>query len=155
MKKLLIGALFFVFMVNAYAQGNSEMEMYQSLFNTEKKMLMSEFMNLSETEATVFWEVYNAYELERSGLAKRRWKLLNDYAKAYETLNDESAATLLKESMAIKSSVFKLKNKYTKKMIKAVGAKKAAQWIQLENYLDNQISISIMDNIPFVGELDD
>jgi len=153
MRKLLLGALMSVFMINANAQGSSEMEMFQSIFSSEKKMLVVEFMNLSEAEASLFWDVYNAYEVERSELAKRRWEILKKYAEIYDTMDDENAEPLLKESMSLHMATLKLKNKYTKKMIKAVGAKKAAQWIQLENYLDNEISIYIMDNVPFVGEL--
>jgi hypothetical protein len=41
-----------------------------------------------------------------------------------------------------------------KKIEKKVGVKQAAQFYQIENYLNNAINTSIAEEIPFIGELD-
>ena len=115
-------------------------------------MMIIEYMKLSETESTAFWDVYNAYEADRSELAKERVKLLQDYVNDYEKMTDESAAALLKRANSFSGKLDKLKAKYSNKMAKAVGAKKALQWAQFETYLDRVIGLYIMESLPFVGQ---
>lgn len=153
MKKLIF-ALFAFYSIASVAQNNSEIELYQSLFKTEKKALVLEYMSLSESESTAFWPIYNAYEVQRSELGKQRITLLQKYADVYESMTDEDASALLKQNNSFQSSQLKLKNSYTKKMQKAVGAKRAMQWLQLEMYLERQIGLYVMENVPFIGELD-
>ena len=155
MKKVLslfVGVLLFG-AANAQNSG-SEVEMFQSIFSMEKKAMVAEFLNLSDTEAGPFWDLYNAYESERADLGKRRITLLQNYVDQYNTLDDESGSELLAEAMKLQISRDKVKNKYTNKIKKAVGAKRAAQFYQLENYIDSAINLYLMDNLPFVGELD-
>jgi len=47
----------------------------------------------------------------------------------------------------------KLLATYYKKMEKAAGVRAAAQFFQLEVYLLSAIRLTVMDNIPFIGEL--
>ena len=141
----------FVFTTNAQSS-SSELELYQSIFNAEKKVLVTDYMNLTEAQSAPFFEVYNAYETVRSELGKKRISLLQKYAENYEKMTDESAAELLKDANSFYSKLGKNKAKYSKKMVKAVGAKKALQWLQFEEYLDRVIGLSIMENVPFVGE---
>ena len=53
-----------------------------------------------------------------------------------------------------KKSLDKLIFKYYKKMKKTAGTKPAAQFYQLEYYFLNAIRMDLLDNIPFIGELD-
>jgi len=70
------------------------------------------------------------------------------------TLTDEKASELVKEANAIDVAFKKLQLTTNKKMTKAVGAVKAAQFYQFENYLNNVINVGIANNIPFVGEME-
>lgn len=153
MKKVMITFCFGFFAFAGMAQNSTtELELYRSIFNSEKKALVTEYMNLTETESASFLEVYNAYEATRADLGKKRISLLQKYADSYERMTDESAAELLKDAHSFYGKLEKNKAKYSKKMSRAVGAKKALQWLQFEEYLDRVIGLSIMENVPFVGE---
>jgi hypothetical protein len=39
-------------------------------------------------------------------------------------------------------------------MSKTIGSVKAAQFYQMESYINNVINLGIQENIPFVGELE-
>ncbi len=151
-KAMLIFCLSF-FAFGAKAQSSKvELELYQSIFNSEKKVMVTEYMNLSQEQNASFFEVYNAYEVTRAKLGKQRISLLQKYAANYEVMTNESAEELLKDATSFYSKLEKNKAKYSKKMAKAIGAKNALQWLQLEEYLDRVIGLSIMENVPFVGE---
>jgi hypothetical protein len=47
-----------------------------------------------------------------------------------------------------------LYSKYYKKMKPVVGALKASQFLQLEAYLRSAVKISVLNQIPFIGEID-
>jgi hypothetical protein len=129
-----------------------EKELYQSIFSSEKKQMVAEYMNLSEDQSQLFWEVYNAYEEKRAELGKKRISLLQKYAENYEKITEETAAELLNDANSFYGKLEKNKAKYSKKMAKAVGAKKGLQWLQFEEYLDRVIGLTILENVPFVGE---
>ena len=141
----------FVFTVKAQ-NSRTEIELYQSVFNSEKKVMVTDYMQLTEAQSAPLFEVYDAYEAARSELGRQRISLLQKYADNYEKMTEESAAELLKDANSFYGKLEKNKAKYSKKMSKAVGAKKALQWLQFEEYLDRVIGLSIMENVPFVGE---
>lgn len=153
MRNVIIALCLGLFVFAGKAQNSTtELELYQSIFNSEKKVMVIEYMNLTETQSAPFFEVYNAYEVARADLGKQRISLLQKYADNYEKMTNESAAELLKDANSFYGKLEKNKAKYSKKMSKAIGAKKALQWLQFEEYLDRVIGLSIMENVPFVGE---
>jgi len=130
----------------------SEIDFYQSAYGMEKKTIVDNFMGLVAEKATAFWDVYNAYEVERKSLGKERINNLSGYAEAYENMNDEQADGLTKNFLATRASQEKLYKKYYGKMKKVVGAKAALQFLQLEVYLQTAISFAILESVPFIGE---
>ena len=156
MKKITLFITGFIFMsVFTFGQmQEGDIKLFQQLFGTEKMALVKNYMALTPQQDSVFWSDYNDYETSRLELGKRRIKLVEDYAKNYMTLTEDKATELIEESNAIDVEFKKLQKTYYKKMTKSVGAMKAAQFYQFESYLNNVINISIQENIPYVGELE-
>jgi hypothetical protein len=132
-----------------------EVDFYQSVFGEGKKAIVAEFIELDESAVNGFWSVYDEYEAARKVLGQSRLELLDDYADSYLELTDEKTDELVKSMVKQKKSLDKLIVRYYKKMKKTSGSKAAAQFYQLENYFLSAIRMEILDNIPFIGELDD
>ncbi len=65
-------------------------EMLRADARAEKVAVVTEAMELEESESERFWPIYREYELELSKLGDRRIALLKRYAENYEELgNDE------------------------------------------------------------------
>jgi len=155
MKKVLILAAAILISPITQAQNDQEVvDFFQSVFGMEKKAIVNEFMNLEDDAATSFWELYDAYEVERKAQGRDKFELLNEYIDNYFTISDESANNMVKEAIALRKSKLKLISKYYKKINKSNGGKTAAQFYQIENYFNNTINLAITENIPFVGEMD-
>ena len=153
MKKLFILAVFCL-PVLAFAQSNKEdVDLIQSIYGKEKKVIVSEFIKVEGAQKDAFWKLYDEYETERKELGKRRVALLEKYAANYATLDDKTTSEIIKEIIALGAKTDKLVATYHKKMEKAAGVKAAAQFYQLEAYLLSVIRASILENIPFIGEL--
>lgn len=150
---LMIFALF----VSSFAFGQSakeEVDLIQSLYGMEKKDIVAEFVKLDPAQKDAFWKTYDAYEMERKELGKQRVSLLEKYAMNYGTMDDATTDALIKEMNSLGVKNDKLISTYYGKMKKAGGVRAAAQFVQIESYLLSSIRVAIMDEIPFIGELD-
>lgn len=133
---------------------DEEMDYFQAIFGMGKKAAMAEFLTADKQDSESFWALYDEYEMERKLLGKKRIELLEAYAEGYGTWNDEELAEVMKGVMDQKKSLDKLVDKYYKKVMKSEGAVAAAQFWQFENYLLSAIRLLIMEEMPFIGELD-
>ncbi len=138
------------------AQSNTEeVDYVQSIFGMEKKAIVADFISLDGAAKDAFWSLYDEYEVARKELGKRRLALLNDYAKNYDNLTDEKIDELAASSNKQSSLDEGLRYKYFKKLKKESGSKAAAQFYQIEGYFNAAVRMSILESIPFIGELDD
>jgi hypothetical protein len=153
-KSALLIALLMYFSTISFSQTNTEeIDFYQSIFGMGKKQAVAEFLQLDENDP--FWNMYDEYEKERKELGKKRIEILNNYATNYLTLTDEKTNEIIKQSISQRKKIDKLIVTYYKKVKKGNGAKVAAQFYQLENYILEAIRMAIMEELPFIGEFDD
>ena len=115
---------------------------------------MADFIKLEGAQKEAFWKLYDEYETKRKELGKKRVALLEKYAASYSSMNDATATEITKETIKLGAETDKLIATYHKKMEKASGAKAAAQFYQIEAYFLSVIRASILESIPFIGELD-
>lgn len=154
MKKLLVIAALFMSAVG-FAQSNKEdVDFIQSIYGKEKKEIVAGFIKLEGAQKDTFWKLYDEYETQRKDLGKQRVALLERYASSYMTIDDATTDQIMKDMMALGFKTDKLINTYYSKIKKASGVKAAAQFVQIEAYLLSAVRATIMENIPFIGELD-
>ncbi len=157
MKKL---SLFFISLFIsgvALAQTNKEdVDIIQSVLGKEKKALVAEFLKLEAgPKADAFWKLYDEYETERKALGRERISLLEKYANTYGTTDDIQMDKQIKEIQVLQEKTDKLIIKYYDKIKKEAGVKTAAQFYQLEAYFLSVIRATILNSIPFIGELNE
>jgi hypothetical protein len=139
----------------AIAQSNKEdIAIIQSMFGKAKKDLVSQYMTLPADKAQAFWKIYDEYEAARTGLGRERLALVENYASAYMTMDDKVAGELANNKFKWQAAYAKMQKKYYKSFAKVVGATQASKLMQLEDYIENNIRLSIQESIPFIGELD-
>jgi len=149
MKKIILSIIVCFTGLNLLAQSN-EFAMIKQVINTEKRILITEGMQLDEEQAKVFWPIYDEYELERSKIANRRLKILERYAKYYDNLSDELADKIMTDALTLRADELKLLKKYYKIFGKNLDIKTSARFIQLDEYLNTVIRLQVSDQIPFI-----
>jgi hypothetical protein len=156
MRKLfVVAAALFMFIPFVSGQSNvEEIEYFQAIFGSEKKAIVAAFVNLEGDAIKAFWTTYDQYETERKTLGKNRMVLLEKYAETYEGMTDEQTDEIIAAMSKQRKSLDKLIDSYYKKIKKVSGSKAAAQFFQLEHYFLAAIRLSILENIPVIGELD-
>ena len=126
------------------------MQLVQEKIKADKKLFVAENMQLTEKEAKAFWPVYDSYQKDLGKLNERLLQLIDEYAKNYETMTDQTAQNLTNKYLAIESERVKLLQTYVLKVSKAVGSKKAARYLQLENKISAVVKFELAANIPLV-----
>jgi hypothetical protein len=155
MKKAIILATAILLSAGMFAQSNKEdIDLIQAIFGKEKKALVEEYMTIPDAQKTKFWSLYDSYENERKKLGKERISLIEAYANNYEKLDNAKATELTTKRLAWTNKYTKFQQTYFSKFSTVIGGLQAAKFIQLEDYIENCIRLSIQEEIPFVGELD-
>ncbi len=127
---------------------NSAIAAQRQITETQRQLLVTENLSLTETESTNFWPVYRAYRNEVGKLDDRAVTLLTRYAEEYLTLSDEEALTLLKDSMKLDADREKLKQRYVSKFRKVLPGVKVARYMQIEIRLDTIARLKLQTAIP-------
>jgi hypothetical protein len=138
----------------AQAQPKDEWTLFKEAFHKEKKELVNEYMKLSTDQASKFWPLYEEYNQAKGAIGKERLGVIDDYATHLSTLTDEQANDLASRLFKNDKALTSLDQKYFKKLSKAIGGVKAAQYLQMEQYFTTTIRSAIQEEIPFIGEID-
>ena len=129
---------------------DQEIKLLRQDLRMEKKKIVAANMQLSEAEAVKFWPVYDAYTLETIKLNDTLQGLIKEYARNYETLTDEKAASLTKRTLDLDAAATKLRIKYVPLFKKAVSAKKTARFMQIDRRLGLLMNIQVASEVPLV-----
>jgi hypothetical protein len=111
------------------------MDIIHAKLKADKKLIVTQYMALTASEAKKFWPVYEAYQQELHKIDQRLLQLLQSYAADYrnQSLTDDKAQKLLDEWIAIENDDARRRAAYVPKVMKALPAKKAARYLQIEN----------------------
>ncbi len=126
------------------------MQILLKKIQADKKLLVAENMQLTETEAKAFWPVYDQYQDELFLLRSHTVKLIKDYADAYEKMSNEKARELLDELMTIEALGPKLRQTYLPKFRKVLPEVKVVRYYQIENKIQAAVLYELAANIPLV-----
>jgi hypothetical protein len=116
----------------------------------QKKALVAENMQLTQSEANAFWPVYEEYQTEMNVIGDRMTKLIENYGITHKVMTDDTAAKLLRELLSIQSDRVKLQEKYLPKFEKAIPITKVARYYQIENKFRVALDYEITSEIPLV-----
>ena len=156
MKKVLSAVIafcaIFLFIVTVCAQDKpaDTNQLVREKIQADKKLFVADNMQLTEAEAKMFWPVYDSFQKEQIKLVDRTQKLINDYAKNYQTMTDATAKKLIDDMMAIENDRLKLKKDYLPKFRKVLSDKRVARYYQLENKAFAVVNYDMAKVIPLV-----
>ncbi len=117
---------------------------------TDKKLVVATALNLTEAEAKAFWPVYNSYQSDMIAHYDRVFKLVDAYAKSYETMTDENATQLLGEFLSLETDYIALLNSYVPRFRRVLPLVKVARLYQVENKLRALVDYEFARAIPLI-----
>jgi NAD(P)H-dependent flavin oxidoreductase YrpB (nitropropane dioxygenase family) len=149
-KYILISAALFLASF-AYTQSDKEeIDLIQAAFGKEKKAIVADFVQLSDTQKEPFWNLYDEYETKRKEYGRERIDLLKQYAEQYMTMTSEQADAWTKKVMELQVKTDKLIATYYEKVKGISDGVVATQFYQIENYILSMIRMQILQEVPFL-----
>jgi hypothetical protein len=128
------------------------MDIVKEKIRTDKKLFIAENMQLTQSEAKLFWPVYDQFQSDLGKIKDRYAKLIESFAKNYETMSNETAKKLVNDSLKIKADDLKLRQSYLPKFRSVLPEKKIAGYYQLENKIDAVIAYQLASLIPLIKQ---
>ena len=155
MKKIVVFAFVSVLYSSVYAQTPSdEMQMFQTMFGMAKREVVSEFVKIDDTKTTEFWKLYDEYETSRKQIGQKKFVVLNNYVKNYSQLTPAETDKIIQDVIQLSTTQDKLIANYYNKIKKQISITTAAQFYQIEWYLQSQVRTTILESIPMINELE-
>jgi hypothetical protein len=115
---------------------NDDVELIRSVVQTERKAVVAKNMQLTEQAMRK--------------VNTKRVDVLRRLAAEYETLTDEQAEALLKESFDFQQERVKVRRSFMKKFAKALTGKRVARFYQIDSKIDSIIDFDIARTVPLV-----
>jgi hypothetical protein len=126
------------------------MDVLREKVRTDKKQVVAAALDLTESEAKVFWPVYNAYQSDMITHHDRVLRLIEGYASTYQTMTDEAATKLLTDFLALETNYVALLKSHRPHFQKVLPPKKVARLYQIENKVRALVNYELAREIPLV-----
>ena len=147
--RALAAALFCLAAGAATAQTVKEtLDVTRQAVESQRRVLVSGALPLTDAEADAFWPLYDAYEKERRPLDDRANKLVADFLAGASSLTDAQAKAMVEEALGIDEGKLRVRRGYMGRMLKAIPPRKVARFYQIDNKLDAVVRADISRQIP-------
>jgi len=150
---LAVAALMLAFASLAFAQDSSidsDIAVLRSDIRNQKTQIMTDQLQLNDTEAKSFWPIYRDYENDLSKLSDKKVALIKEYADSYDKMDDKEVQSLAERWFKLQKDRIDLRRDYFKKISKAVSPKTAARFVQVEDRVDMLLNLQLAANIPML-----
>ena len=159
-KAIFSGVVLFLFLTGvnskAFAQRETEtgvdvekdIALLRRDLRAEKKQILAANLNLTETEATKFWPVYDQYAEDMRKLNDEFYAVIKDYAAKQKTISDADAVSMIKRWSDIQVQVAQTRQKYVPLFEKAIPGRKAALFLQVDRRLYVLMDIQTASELP-------
>jgi len=136
--------------VKAQPITDTDIQLLRSDLQAAKNDVIAHTMQFSDAESAAFWPVYRDYTHDQQTIGDARFRVIMDYAQHYGNMSDANANDLTQRFIAVESRLVALRLDYWPKFQKALGAKRAAKFYQVDNRLTLMVNLQSASEIPLV-----
>lgn len=116
----------------------------------DKKAFVASTVQLTAAEAKKFWPLYDAYQLSLDMANRRRNVVVVSLVSADKPISDLYAKNLANELIAADEAEIKARRTLHNRVMRALPAKKAARYLQLESKIRAVLAYDIAVTIPLL-----
>ncbi len=124
------------------------LEVNRQAVESQRRVLVSGALPLTDAEADAFWPLYDAYEKERRPLDERANKLVVDFLAGSANLTDAQAKAMVEEGLKVDEERLQVRRTYLGRLAKAIPPRKVARFYQIDNKLDAVVRADVARQIP-------
>ncbi|HYN03125.1 MAG TPA: hypothetical protein VE359_11815 [Vicinamibacteria bacterium] len=124
------------------------LEVTRQAIESQRRVLVSGALPLTDAEADAFWPLYDAYEKERRPFDEQASRLVADFLAAAATLTDAQAQAMLDKALKVDESRLRVRREFLERMAKAIPPRKVARFYQIDSKLDAAVRADLAKQIP-------
>jgi len=128
----------------------TDMPALRAAVKTDKRAYVASVLNLTDAEAKKFWPLYDAYQRTLDRTNRERNLVIVDIVGSDKPLTDAYAKYLLKDMIEADEAEVRARRTLQNKLVKALPAKKAARYLQLESKIRAVQAYDVAVAIPLV-----
>lgn len=136
--------------VHAKPITDNDIQLLRQDLQSIKNQVITDTMAFNEKEAAAFWPVYRDYAAAQHSISDKRLEVISDYARNLDKMDDSDARNLTDRMLVIEDKTQALRREYFPRFEKALGAKRAAKFYQVDNRLTKMVDIQLASEIPLV-----
>ena len=126
------------------------MEALREKIRADKKLIVSQALQLTDSEAKAFWPVYGSYQSDMITHYNRVGKLLEDFAAGQSAMTDQVATKLLNDFLNLRADHVAILKRYVPRFEKVLPPKKVALFYQVENKIRAVLDYQLAREIPLL-----
>src|SRR5215469_12782961 len=123
-------------------------ELLKTDANAKREAVVTYIMQLSDSDAKVFWPIYREYNDELSKLNAAEAQEIKAYAKDYDKITDKEAENLVNRSLHLEAQRVDLKKKYFEKMKSALSAPAAVKFYEIDSQFQGIVHLQTTSALP-------
>ena len=128
----------------------TDMQALRAAVKADKRAFVASALNLTDAEAKKFWPIYDEYQRTLNAANRERNLVVVDIVGSDKPLTDAYAKYLLKDMIAADEAEIRARRTLQGKLVKALPAKKAARYLQLESKIRAAQAYDVAVAIPLV-----
>lgn len=136
--------------VSATALTDTDIQLLRSDLQADKNKVIADTMQFADAESSAFWPVYRDYVRDQQKIGNERLEVIKDYAKNYDSMNDDKARDMVQRMINVEDETLNLREDYWPKFMKALGAKRAAKFYQIDNRITLMVNLQLASAIPLI-----
>ena len=130
---------------------DQDVDLLRKDIRSQKKQIIAANLQLTDTEATKFWPLYDQYTAELVKINDAKYGVIKEYAATFKsTLTDEHALALTRNLLSVDQQVAQLRLKYVPIFSTVISGRKTALFFQLDRRLVMLIDLQLAQQIPMV-----
>jgi len=129
---------------------DTDIQLLRSDIQADKNDIIAHTMQFTDAESAAFWPIYRDYASEQQKIGDQRIQLVKDYASWADSLDDAKANNMAERYFSIQNQTTSLQQSYWPKFEKALGAKRAMKFFQVDSRLSLILQVQLTANIPIL-----
>jgi hypothetical protein len=147
-------ALAIVAVPSVRAEGNAadvtDMDALRAAVRADKRAFVASLLSLTEPEAKKFWPLYADYQLKLDTATRDRTVAIEGLVGRDRPASDLYARNFARDTIAADEMEVKARRSLLNKLLRALPAKKAARYLQLESKIRALQAYDIAMGIPLI-----
>ncbi len=127
-------------------------DLLRSDIRAKKSQMVTQMLGLSEGDSAKFQPIYREYEVEMAKLWDERISLMKSFDKDWDTLDIAKSDMYARKALAWEKARVALKEKYYKRIEKAMSNMTGARWLQIENQINTAIDYQLVGTLPLIRQ---